>query len=89
MRYRNIGEELSFESALIQATQALDLAGRVAAENRDGSELHRLAETWVKMADFMISLAEAQDKKELDKELDAKSDFPTGFQSKKDDDAGD
>lgn len=77
MRYAALGDELSYETALIQASQSLDIAGKLAAADRDSVKLMELAEQWVKLADFMVSLAEHQEKKELDEKPD--NGFKTGF----------
>lgn len=76
MEYELIGEEVSAEAAVIQAAQAIDLAGAIAFTARDAGTMLQSAEHWTKLADFIIAMGEHQDKKDLDK----KSDFPTGFQ---------
>lgn len=75
--YDEIGDEVSVEGLICQAAQAIDIAGKLAAEQRDSQRMMQTAECWTKLADFIVALSEHQDKKKLDK----KSDFPVGFQA--------
>lgn len=84
--YETIGDEVSVEGCLVQAAQAIDLGGMLAARSGNTERLLQAGEYWTKLADFIVALGEHQDKKDLDK----KSDFPTGFQvTTKDDDVRD
>lgn len=80
--YEGIGGEVGVEEILVQAAQAIDIAGMLAARTGDTKRLLLVSEGWTKLADFLVALGDHDDKKNLDK----KSDFPTGFQSSKDDD---
>jgi hypothetical protein len=80
--YEGIGGEVGVEEILVQAAQAIDIAGMLAARTGDAKRLLLVSEGWTKLADFLVALGDHDDKKNLDK----KSDFPTGFQSSKDDD---
>jgi hypothetical protein len=75
--YEPVGDELSYETALLQASQAIDLAGVLAWERRDTNQLLEVAGTWAKMADFLVALGDMQEKKDLDKKPER--DFKTGF----------
>lgn len=46
-KYSEIGDVLGVESAFIQASKALDVAGYLAEENRDIDSLLKVAQTWV------------------------------------------
>lgn len=83
MEYIPLGDELSFEAALVQASQAFDLAAMIATEARDAARLLDVGATWVKMADYLGATNEAVEEKEEKKKLDEKSDFPTGFTSQR------
>lgn len=79
MEYFPLGEELTFEQALVQASQTFDLAAMIATEARDADKLLEVGTTWVKLADFMIAAGEHEDKKKLDEKPER--DFPVGFAS--------
>lgn len=79
-----IGEELGVEDCLVQAAQAIDTAGMLAASRGDAERLLQTGEYWTKLADFIIAYQDHAEKKQENKK---KSDFPTGFQTKKDEDA--
>jgi hypothetical protein len=79
--YEGIGGEVGVEEILVQAAQAIDIAGMLAARSGDAERLLLVSEGWTKLADFLVALGDHDDKKK-----DKKSDFPTGFQSSKDDD---
>jgi hypothetical protein len=84
--YEGIGGEVGVEEILVQAAQAIDIAGMLAARTGDAEHLLLVSEGWTKLADFIVALGDHDDKKN---NLDKKSGFPTGFQSSKDDDARD
>lgn len=75
--YETIGDEVSIEGCLVQAAQAIDLGGMLAARSGNSERMLQAGEYWTKLADFIVALGEHQDKKDVDKK---KSDFPTGFQ---------
>ena len=77
MEYFPLGDELTFEQALVQASQTFDLAATIALENRDTDRLLEVGTTWVKLADFMVALSEHEEKKALDEKPER--DFPIGF----------
>ena len=83
--YEGIGGGVGVEEILVQAAQAIDIAGMLAARTGDAEHLLLVSEGWTKLADFIVALGDHDDKKNLDK----KSGFPTGFQPSKDDDARD
>lgn len=77
LEYEPLGEEISVESSLVQAAQAVDIAGIIATESRNVEQLLQIGETWTKLADFIMAVSDARGKKELDRS----SGFPTGFQA--------
>lgn len=84
--WEDIGGEVSVEGSICQAAQAIDIAGKLAVEDRDSERLLQVGEYFTKLADFIIAVGDHKAKRDLDK----KSDFPTGFQaSNKDEDVRD
>lgn len=86
-KYDVIGDELSIESAAVQAALALDSSAKIAEQQRDAAGLLGAAEAWMKLADFLAALRDAEDKKGPEKK---EHDVPMGFQAAKvelDDDA--
>lgn len=72
-----IGDEVSVEGAICQAAQAIDMAGKIAAETESADQLLQVGEHFRKLADFIISVSEYQQKRE-----ESKSGQPMGFQIK-------
>lgn len=79
--WEDIGGEVSVEGSICQAAQAIDIAGRLAVEQQDTERLLQVGECFTKLADFIVALSDHKAKRDLDK----KSDFPTGFQPSKQD----
>lgn len=71
--YEPIGDEVSVESSIIQAAQAIDLAAMIATEGRDGESLLSAAHSWTKLAEFIINVGEHTKEEK-------KTDLPVGFQ---------
>lgn len=81
MRYTNIGEEVTVPGTLVQATIALDVAGKLAQENKNQSGMLDVAHGWMKLAGLMADLEEAEEKKHKPEEPKV----PLGFQPSNDD----
>ena len=56
MSYQTMGDEVSVDACIVQATVALDASGILALESRETENMLKVAETWVKLADFMAAL---------------------------------
>ena len=84
MRYTNLGDEVTVGATIVQATVALDVAAKFAQETKNFDGMIQVAETWMKLADFMAALEDAEEKKGPKKK---EHNVPLGFQpSDKDDD---
>lgn len=56
--YSPIGDEVNASTAILQATQALDVAAQLAVECRDHNALVSIADSWINMG---INLAHPRD----------------------------
>lgn len=75
--WEDLGGEVSVEGAVVQAAQAIDMAGKLAVENQDAETLLRVGDYFTKLADFIMALSEQKRKNDLDTK---KSDLALGFQ---------
>lgn len=76
VRYEPIGEELTIETAAVQAAISLDVAATIAERQSDAATVVQVAEQWMKLADFMAALRDNDDKRPDEK----KNNLPMGFQ---------
>jgi hypothetical protein len=79
-KYELIGEELSIHTAAAQAAYALDSSATIAEQQRDQAGLLAVADSWMKLADFLAALRESEAKLPGEK----KEKTPFGFSSKVD-----
>lgn len=77
MRYTPIGDEVTIEAAIVQATIATDVAGKFAQQEKNPDAMLQVADFWMKLADFMAAYEQAKEKKPEAKQTDV----PMGFQS--------
>lgn len=75
-KYPPIGEALTIESAAVQAAYALDSSASIAESQRDQAGMLAVGEAWMKLADFLAALQDAEDKKPEKKQTKV----PLGFQ---------
>lgn len=75
-KYEPIGEELNINTAAVQAAYALDSSATIAEQQRDHAGMLAVGEAWMKLADFLVALRDA------DSKLPDKEKKPFGFQSK-------
>lgn len=61
-KYVLIGEELSIHTAAAQAAYALDSSATIAEQHRDQAGLLAVADSWMKLADFLAALRESEAK---------------------------
>lgn len=66
-KYECIGEELSIQTAAVQAAYALDSSATMAEQQRDHAGMLGVAEAWMKLADFLAALRDADDKHAAEK----------------------
>ena len=78
-KYDPFGDVLSVETAFVQASHALDLAGALAVESRDGEQLTKIAAMYIELGSRMILPSE--DEEEEEEEHDLSSLQPIGFHS--------
>lgn len=71
-----MGDEVSVDACIIQATVALDASGVLALESRETENMLKVAENWVKLADFMAALEQSRDTPEKEEKR------PFGFTAK-------
>lgn len=60
MEYTPAGDEVSLEACILQATVALDATGILAQDSRDSERMLQVAESWIKLADFMGALEQSR-----------------------------
>ena len=80
MDYIPMGDEVTVDACIIQATVALGASGILALETSQTENLLKVAENWVKLADFMAALEQSRD--EHGKE-EKKEKPPFGFSNDK------
>ena len=63
MRYTNIGDEVTVPATLVQATIALDSAGKMAYDQKNIESMLQVAKSWMDFAGLMIAVEENEDKR--------------------------
>lgn len=74
VKYEPIGDELSIQTAAVQAAYALDSSATMAEQQRDAGKMLAVGEAWMKLADFLAALRDA-DSKHADKSETVKMGF--------------
>jgi hypothetical protein len=73
-RYNPVGNEITYENTIVQATTALDVAARLAIESRDSQTLTTIALAWLEVNKRMAYDEDA------DEQDDSKEEYrPIGF----------
>lgn len=62
LKYEPIGDELSIQAAAVQAAFALDSSASIAEQQRDHAGLLAVGKAWMKLADFLAALRDADAK---------------------------
>lgn len=89
-KYEPIGDELTIEVAAVQSALALDACATIAEQQRDHAGLLRAGEAWMKLADFLAALRDAEDKRPEKKQEKVPMGFqpPTGEESPQTEETG-
>lgn len=86
-KYSPIDDELSIEIAAVQSALALDASASIAEQQRDAAGLLRAGEAWLKLADFLAALRDAEDKRPDKKNNEVKMGFQPHSEIEIDEDA--
>lgn len=86
-KYSPIDDELSIEIAAVQSALALDASASIAEQQRDAAGLLRAGEAWLKLADFLAALRDAEDKRPDKKNNEVKMGFQPHAEIEIDEDA--
>lgn len=62
IKYEPFSGDLTIETAAVQAVYALDSSATIAERQSDAAGLLAVAEQWMKLADFLAALREAEAK---------------------------
>lgn len=86
IKYEIIGEQLTIETAAVQAAYALDVSATIAESQRDQAGLLAVADAWMKLADFLAALRDAEDKRPEKKQQNVKMGFQPSSEPAEQDD---